>query len=99
LISIEDFKKEFERSEAWVEGIQHVQRLLELPIFKVLVCNNKTVDYFEEEISVPSDLRHRYISKLDVGALALLWCDGTQEEKVFSGINLIFNTNLDFNEK
>lgn len=76
IISIDDIKKEFD-TPAWKESWQNVEKLLRTPEFKVITVTERRAI----KGVVPQEQLINYTTKLEVGILALLWCDGTQKER------------------
>lgn len=72
IISIDDIKKEFD-TPAWKESWQNVEKLLRTPEFKVITVTERRAI----KGVVPQEQLINYTTKLEVGILALLWCDGT----------------------
>jgi hypothetical protein len=67
MITIEQFKEVFGKTAAWIELWPNVEKLLKLPEFKFQVCK-------EDKALEGKDERINYISKIEVGILACLWC-------------------------
>lgn len=60
-----------------MEQWDDIERLLSTPYFKVVLFSKGNEFYLNDE---ETDLMAS-ISLLELSSLALLWCDGTQEEK------------------
>lgn len=69
-------KKEF-NTPAWRESWWNVEKLLKTPEFKVITVTERGAI---KDI-VPQEELINYTTKIEVGILALLWCDGTQKER------------------
>ena len=74
-VLIGDLKQKFCTSPAWREDWPMVAALLRLPEFKQLQYEEK------EDLStkITSSMQSEYVSKLELGIIALLWCNGTQQ--------------------
>ena len=76
IIFIDDLEKEF-NTTAWKESWSNVDKLLKTPEFKVITVTERGAI----KSIVPQEQLINYTTKLEVGILALLWCDGTQKER------------------
>ena len=76
IIFIDDLKKEF-NTTAWKESWSNVDKLLKTPEFKVITVTERRAI----KGVVPQEKLINYTTKLEVGILALLWCQGTQKER------------------
>jgi len=84
-ITIDDFKKAFCVTPAWKQQWPNVAALCRTYLMKELVVCN-TIKGFSHKIQ--EDQCINYTTKLEVGALALLWCSGSQELKAKFMTNL-----------
>lgn len=78
IILIDDLKKEF-NTPAWKESWSNVDKLLKTPEFKVITVTERRVLLIKSQ--VPQEKLINYTTKLEVGILALLWCQGTQKQR------------------
>lgn len=72
IILIDDIKKEF-NTTAWKESWSNVDKLFKTPEFKVITVTERRAI----KGVVPQEKLINYTTKLEVGILALLWCNGT----------------------
>lgn len=77
IISIDSFKKAFYATPAWKELWPNVERLLRTPEFKTIVFQERHA--ICQHISTDDMLN--WTTKLEVGILALIWCEGNIEDK------------------
>lgn len=90
IILIDDIQKEF-NSTAWKESWQNVEKLLKTPEFKVItVTERKAIKSI-----VPQDKLINYTTKLEIGILALLWCQGSQKDRTAFFLKLANPVELD----
>ena len=73
-VRISDLKQAFCGTPAWQEDWSKVEALLRLPEFKLLM--NEEKENLRGKIGYGQEVE--YLSKLELGVLALLWCHGSQ---------------------
>lgn len=76
ILLIDDIKKEF-NTPAWKESWSNVDKLLKTPEFKVITVTERRAI----KGLVPQEKLINYTTKLEIGILALLWCQGSQKER------------------
>lgn len=88
IITLEQLKTEF-GSEAWREMWTNVDKLLKVPEFKVVAVKDlQVIQNF-----IPWENLINCTSKLEIGILALIWCEGSMQQKA-SFFTSLLNTSL-----
>ena len=79
IITVDAFKKVFLTTQCWKKLWRNVEALLKTSWLKDIVL--------QQDLDTPDAIN--MTSKLEVGTLALLWCEGTQSEKAEYLVNLV----------
>jgi len=73
-VSLADVQKVFCTTPAWTSLWPKAVQLLKAPEFKEVI-------YHDRNLLAPEDDLLEYTSKLELGCLALLWCQGSHDDK------------------
>lgn len=77
IISLDSMKAVFCVTPAWTAGWRNVERLLRTPEFKAITIKEKNA--IKNKVQHEELINH--VSKLEIGILAILWCQGTPKDK------------------